>query len=189
MEGEFEIVLPYMRCASEEITEEFKKDYELTGAAMNDLHARGRKKLDVLLPQWEKGDLSRRISWVNREVEALWSSPYAYALMVVDSAMGAMGNHGKPVRLLGAWEKSLYAWLMGMTREEPEERDPAEFIREPLVLEVRQEDRQFCSSALLGFSWVFGLNLRIRDSRDFLLLPAGQQEHPDAPVIRVLCTK
>ena len=183
MEEEYEILLPHLL----EITEEEAvraTPYELSVTAMNDLHSRSHEKLAVLFPD---GPAYPLVKQINREVEALWESPYAYALMVADDARKYLQKKGIAVALAGAWEKSWYAYLMGMTDRMPAEMaEPSEFVEKPLGLQLPARHMQLCREALLLAAWKHTFYVRSRGERELLLLPPEEDSNPQAPVFQIL---
>jgi hypothetical protein len=182
MKEEFELVLPYVMVVTGERESEYRKDYALTGKEMNELHSRSHKRLEELFEGCPPYGTVERI---NREVEALWDNPYAYALMVVDDALKWLHKKGIPAKLFGAWEHAYYAYLMGMLEEAPEERSPEDFLDRPLGIALAPEHRQKCAEALLLAAWKHKFYVRMTEEGVFLLLPPEQDQNPEAPVIRV----
>ena len=183
MENEYEILLPYLLHITDEEGER-TTPYELTGIAMNDLHSRSHENLAVLFPD---GPAYTLVKQINREVEALWESPYAYALMVADDARKYLQKKGIAVALAGAWEKSWYAYLMGMTDRMPAEMaEPSEFVEKPLGLQLPARHMQLCREALLLAAWKHTFYVRSRGERELLLLPPEEDSNPQAPVFQIL---
>ena len=182
MSEEWDILLPYMQCTSADAQR--RTPYELDGVALNELHRRSHGKIEVLFPQWPPFPVVRRI---NRELEAIWDSPYAHALLVADDAMKALEAKGISVTLRGLWRESYYVYLMGMTDQEPlRELEPAAFVHAPILLQISAWDEQACRKALLLAAWKHRFSVRAQGNSDLLLLPPDQNPNPDAPVFRFL---
>ena len=149
---EWEILLPYMQCASE--SRRRRTSFELDSFALNELHRRSHEKIETLFPDWPPHPVVRRI---NRELEALWESPYAHGLLVADDAMKALAEKGIGVTLRGLWRESYYVYLMGMTGQEPlRALEPAALIHAPILLQISPCDEQACREALLLAAWSHG---------------------------------
>lgn len=178
--GNVEILLPFMRQVTNGKLEKRSQPYELTGHALNRLHESSHEKIKALFPDWPPYETVKRI---NRELEALWESPYAYGLLVVSGAVERLEKLGITAKLTGPWQDSYYAYLMGMTDREPQE-GPATWLDRPLQLQT--DDEQACREALLLAAWKYGLYVRQSGPQDLLLLEPDLDTHPQAPVIRLL---
>ena len=175
-----EILLPYMRQVTNGKQEKRSQPYELTGHAMNRLHESSHEKLETLFPDWPPYETVKRI---NRELEALWESPYAYGLLVVSDAIKYLEKKGSTTKITGPWQDSYYAYLMDLTDREPTEGGQT-WLESPLQLQT--DDEQACREALLLAAWKHGLYVRQAGAQDLLLLEPDMDTHPKAPVIRLL---
>lgn len=157
-----------------------KNAYELTGWAMNDLHERSHSKMHRLFPDRPPYDIVRRI---NREVETLWGSPYAYALLIADDAIKALRAKRICPWLTGDWENSYYGFLMDIV-----ERDPltlgrdAPFADSPIRIRIPSQHGQQCLEQLLLAAQRFGFYLR-KAQDHWLLLDANEKSNSEAPEI------
>ena len=90
--------------------------YKLTERAKDELRNRSHEKLNKLFPDGPSDEMVRRIT---REKEAIGNSPSAYALLIISKTMRVLREHQFKVFLTGNWECSYYAWLLGLTQDDP----------------------------------------------------------------------
>lgn len=179
---QWDILLPYLQCASEDTAR--RTPYEPDEQTINELHRRSHDKIEKLFPQWPPYPVVQQI---NRELQELWDSPYAHGLLVADDARKSLEKKGVFVTLRGLWSQSYYAYLMGLTDQEPlTMSDPAVFIREPIMLQIPAKAEGACREALLLAAWDHGFSLRAQGEDALLLLPPDQSPAADAPVFRIL---
>ena len=182
MREEWDILLPYMQCESEHTRRH--TPYELDDFSLNELHGRSHERIEALFPDWPPYPV---VQWINRELQALWSSPYAHGLLVAHDAMRALSKKGICVTLRGLWRESCYVYLMGLTDQEPlRELEPSALIHAPIILQIAAKDEPACREALLLAAWNHGFSICAQGDCDLLLLPPDQSQNPDAPVFRLL---
>lgn len=90
--------------------------YKVSDSTINELNSRSHEKIKQLFPDGPPCDIAKRI---NREVEALESSPSTYGLLIADEVIKELRHHRFSAFLDGDWECSYYAWLMNLIREDP----------------------------------------------------------------------
>ena len=192
-----DILLPYLQCESENRWRQ--TPYALDDQSLNELHRRSHEKIETLFPDWPPYPTVQRI---NRELEALWTSPYAHALLVADDAMKVLEKKGILVTLRGLWCQSYYVYLMGMTDQEPLGMpDPSVLVGGPILLQVAAKDEGACREALLLAAWEHGFSLGAEGDNGLILLPPerscvqwdcfafgkmGDAQPTNAPVVRLL---
>lgn len=155
--------------------------YNFPGWALNDLHSRARPFLDGT-PQ----ENILRINRLHFELEALWESPYVWALIVADNAIKALQATGICAWLTGAWENSYYAFLMDIVEQDPTTigKDDV-FIAKPIGICVPFGYQQQCLEQLLFAAQTYGFYLRKTDGH-WLLLNVEENTNPNAPIIQII---
>ena len=135
-------------------------NYQLTGAAMNDLHARSHEKSQKLVPE---GQPLSRVKVSNRELAALWESPAVYALLIADEVIKDLRMAGFTAYLGGAWKNIYYAYLMDLTEEDPIAAGLSSkaltrkgYIDAPLHICIPREAEQLCREKLQAYAAAWG---------------------------------
>lgn len=147
-----------------------RNPYQLTDAAVNDLHSRLRAGYEECPP-------FSVVQRSNREVSALWGSPCTYALLIADDAIKVLRRKGIHARLSGEWENSLCVYLMGLIPENPMTRNESSkslikdgMILEPVQIALDMQHRE-CFIELLkqcAQTWGFWLHPQGQDTWRFI---------------------
>lgn len=177
---EWDILLPCIIQEPEGTPEQSqtpKTPYDLAGAAMNDLHFRSHEKMCTLFPGWPPYEIIKRI---NREVEALWSSPCVYALLIADDVIKLLRSVGLNAYLQGKWEASYYAYLMDLLPQDPVARGLSSknlikdgYIHAPVAIAVERQHRQRCIGLLKKRAHEWGFWLHPEGEYQWALISCG----------------